>query len=812
MPIPGWRIIAGTLTSVVLLALFARGGIGHLLGFIALVPWLLALDAARGPRAGLLAGWLMAVAFTVGVLGWFAAALDAYTGIGLPFALLLLALAAPLLQPQFLLFALVRAGAGARHGPAIGALAGACAWLACEWLWPKLLGDTLGHGLAPATLLRQAADLGGAAGLTLALLACNEALAAGWRRRRDGPRRLAMPLVGALAVPFMLATYGAWRLDSLRAHAASPAPTLRIAMVQASITDYEARRADVGAYAVVREVLDAHLALSRAALAQHGAEAILWSETVYPTPFGQPRSADGAAFDREILDFVDAAGVSLVFGTYERDATGEYNAAAFVEPGRGLLGFYRKTHLFPLTEYVPPWLDRPWLRRLLPWTGTWRAGNGPRVFPLRAADGRELQVLPLVCLDDVRPMLAIEGTRLGAQAIVGLSNDAWFSRYPLGAALHLTVASFRSVETRLPQLRVTTNGLSAFIDPSGEVLARSAMGDRAVLAGEVPVRDPPPTLVVRWGDWVGGAALGLLALLVLLALLARGAVPAARPAYPVRLALLGRGARAASVLLRLLAAAALVWLGLRMLLHDGLQVNSLLQVQGFLLGVALPCLAAAAVRRINRATATISDGRLVLQQGARRIEIPLASIARIHPWRWPLPGPGLELELASGRRWPAGFALSDPDALVHALRDAGARAELAAIGPAWARDHARARAAARHPWLDHAGLKFGLFPLLLALPAFRLHQYIAFGGTFGEWQTHGASAWLLGLGVWWTAWSLGLMLCAALLRMVIEVLALAAALHGTASARRMRLALERFARFACYAGVPAWLGWRLLAA
>ena len=61
------------------------------------------------------------------------------------------------------------------------ALAGAAAWVATEWLVPRLLGDTLGYGLYPSRLLRQAADVGGAAGLTVAA-------AAGERRRRGGAR------------------------------------------------------------------------------------------------------------------------------------------------------------------------------------------------------------------------------------------------------------------------------------------------------------------------------------------------------------------------------------------------------------------------------------------------------------------------------------------------------------------------------------------------------------------------------------------------------------------------------------------------
>jgi len=41
---------------------------------------------------------------------------------------------------------------------------------------------------------------------------------------------------------------------------------------------------------------------------------------------------------------------------------------------------------------------------------------------------------------------------------------ARFHFLPQGAALHQAVAAFRSIETGLPQFRVTTNGLSAVIE------------------------------------------------------------------------------------------------------------------------------------------------------------------------------------------------------------------------------------------------------------------------------------------------------------------------------------------------------------
>ena len=815
LPLSRWRAVAGIFATALLIGLYACGGAAWGLGAVMLVPWLLALDAIRTARGTLASALLMSVALVAAVFYWFGAAIGGFTGIGVSAGTALLLGLAPVMQPQLLAFALARHWAGRRHGPVLRALAGASAWVACEWALPKLLGDTLGHGLFPSVLLRQAADLGGAAGLTFVLLVVNEGIALAVSNRGRGRRAMLVPLAGAGGIVLALAGYGAARLPALLAPPPADAPKLRVAMVQASITDYEGLRQQIGAYGVVRKVLDTHFALSKSAVRDHGADVLLWSETVYPTTFARARSEDGAALDLEIQGFVDTMGVPLVFGTYDTDDAGEYNAAAFVEPRLGLLGFYRKTHPFPLTEHVPAWLDGPVLRRWLPWTGGWQAGNGARVLPLRSADGREVNVLPLICLDDVQPGLAIDGARLGAQAIVGMSNDSWFTGYPAGARLHLSVAAFRSIETRLPQVRVTTNGLSAVIDATGEVLARTDMGSQAVLTAELAGADPVPTLMVRWGDWVGRAGAGLLVALAVLsawrALRHRPRAAATGP-YVARAAVLTRGWRLAAAALRVCAAAGLAWIALDMLLRIGLQVQSLSQLKLFAFAVVLPAVSAWAIERAFAAKVQLEGETLVLELRRQRIEIPVASIAAVQPWRLPLPRAGLRLRLASGQAWPGGLVLADPVALQRALIEAGAPAPTEAGLPVPGARLGQLRAATAHSWLDHALVKFALFPLLPAAVAFRLHQVIAFGGTFGEYYTYGLAAWLTGAALWWAAWSIGLMLFAAGLWLVVETLTLAALALPMAKAVAWRDALMWLARAAYYLGVPAWLGWRLMSA
>lgn len=830
--------VAALLATALLAGLYARGGLAWVLGFVALLPWLRALDGLRSVTAVLVSALLMTVLWTAAAFGWFGGAIGRFTGVGEVSGMAVLLLIAPVLQPQIIIFALVRRVAARAFGSPLGAMAGCMAWVAADSLLPKLLGDTLGHGLYPSPLLRQGAALVGANGLSLVLLLSNEALAAALRRYADGAqaprangapnrsspsssRRLRAtlrPLALAALAPLLLAAAG-WIARPAPTHGA---PTLRMALVQSNIIDYERLRREKGAGAVVRQVLDTHYAMSHDAVERQRAQAVLWSETVYPTTFARPKSEAGAELDTEIVGIVNAAGVPFVFGTYDRDGAGEYNAAAFVAPGQGLVGFYRKTRLFPFTETVPDWLDGPLLQRWLPWSGRWRAGDGARVLPLRLADGREVPVLPLICLDAVDPGLAIAGARLGAQLILSLSNDSWFTEQTLGAQLHLAVAAFRSIETGLPQFRVTSNGFSAVIDVDGSVLAGTRMGERTLVVGELPLRDPPPTAMLAWGDWVGRAcALLLLALaFVALARSWRGRHPStASPdrrgpssaqALPDVVWVLPPAARWASALLRVLSRGSLLVMAAAALWADGTWAGgTLAQLRSFGTWFLAPELAACCLLLAFRARPAIDGSRLVLSRGTQRLEVSLGEPATMRAWRLPLPAPGITLHRV-GDAGPGSIALAGIDVaqLADPLFAAGGSASVD-VPPRLAAWQQALRSVPRSR-LDSVRAKFGLLPLLLAIPAFRLHQHIAYGGSFGEWLSFGALAFAKGFALWWAAWAMGVVLVAAVLRALVEAGTLLALAWRPEAAAPWRTRLHRLMLSLLYLGLPTWLAWRAL--
>jgi apolipoprotein N-acyltransferase len=85
-----------------------------------------------------------------------------------------------------------------------------------------------------------------------------------------------------------------------------------------------------------------------------------------------------------------------------------------------------------------------------------------------------------------------------AAFLVNASNDAWFGD-SLAPHQHLEIARMRAKETQRHLLRATNTGISAVIAPSGDVLARAKLFERAVLTADIePLTGATP--FVRFGN------------------------------------------------------------------------------------------------------------------------------------------------------------------------------------------------------------------------------------------------------------------------------------------------------------------------
>ena len=227
------------------------------------------------------------------------------------------------------------------------------------------------------------------------------------------------------------------------------------------------------------------------------------------------------------------------------------------------------------------------------------------------------------------------------------------------------------------------------------------------------------------------------------------------------------------------------------------------------LGGALPALAAALVGRAHRGRVACDGKEILLQGGGTRLEIPAVAIERVVPWTVPLPGPGFGFRMRSGHSLRYGVQAADPTPILTQLSPVVASAADAIHHPTVRYARAKQDCTPRR-WYHPVG-KFVVFALLPTAILFNAHQYIAYGGTLGEYYLLGLRAYLATFGLYWLTMVIYLVLYASVWRGMAEGVALASAWLAPLHAARVRRIVEIGCAIGYYAGVPLLIAVRFLA-
>jgi len=218
---------------------------------------------------------------------------------------------------------------------------------------------------------------------------------------------------------------------------------------------------------------------------------------------------------------VRAGGGDVLVGAPERpDGEAYYNS--MVSLGASPSQVYRKQHLVPFGEYLPPGFA--WVNRILTIPLADFSRGAPDQQPLALA-GQKLAVN--ICYEDA---FGEEIIRQLPQAtlLANVSNDAWFGD-SVAPWQHLQIAQTRALETGRWLLRATNTGVTAIIDERGRIRGRVAQFQVAALHGDAQGRTGA-TPYVRWGN---AAALALAGLLLALAAWLRRRGPAGASARQI---------------------------------------------------------------------------------------------------------------------------------------------------------------------------------------------------------------------------------------------------------------------------------------
>jgi apolipoprotein N-acyltransferase len=423
--------------------------------WVALAPLLLACEGLPGPAAARIA-FFCGLTYYLSLIYWIVIALNRYGGLPIWLAIPLMTLLAAYLALYTAAFAAILTWL--RRWPLV--FRAPLIWVALDFIKARLFTglpwQDLGYSQYQHPLVNQIADLTGHNGLTFLIVMTN-ALVVGLILAKRGAnlkkwrRQSALPLMILAAVAvYNLWSYRHWQ--EIAAHA----PTIDIGIVQGNIDQAQKWRPGMA-----DKTLDIYQRLTKKNAA---ADLIVWPETALPFfPFHSP------LFNR-VLRGLRVGGPTLITGApqyQERTANRKrriHNSAfALTATGRGLkIRRYDKEHLVPFGEYVP-FANILGALPLVQSMGNFSPGVNQS--PIECGKAR---CGILICFESIFPEIAAKWSRMGANLLLNLTNDAWYGRSS-APWQQLSMVTLRAVENRRSLARAANTGISVFIDPLGRL-------------------------------------------------------------------------------------------------------------------------------------------------------------------------------------------------------------------------------------------------------------------------------------------------------------------------------------------------------
>jgi apolipoprotein N-acyltransferase len=324
----------------------------------------------------------------------------------------------------------------------------------------------------------QSAALFGTYGLTLLTILFGASLAQLFGKKIEWH----LPL-GMTALFIALFAGGEWRLMATKV---DTVPDVRLRIVQPNIAQSDKYRP-----ALVDENWNRLIALSNAPAAQRPTH-IIWPEAA--PPFLLTRAPE--ALDEIAL--LTGRNRVLMTGALRAlrsdDHINYYNSFYVFGHGGQLVGVYDKFHLVPFGEYLPleKFFSRLGLTKIVGVAGSFATGDGPHTLAIPGAPPAG----PLICYEILFPSEVVGAIR--PNWFVNVTDDSWFGPWA-GPKQHLLIARMRAIEEGIPVVRAANTGISAVIDPLGNVRAQLGLDRAGTLDADLPaVLEPTPFARSGW--------------------------------------------------------------------------------------------------------------------------------------------------------------------------------------------------------------------------------------------------------------------------------------------------------------------------
>jgi apolipoprotein N-acyltransferase len=247
--------------------------------------------------------------------------------------------------------------------------------------------------------------------------------------------------------------------------------------------------------AVATEVLRLHRMIAEGP----APDLIVWGESALDPGATTP------TFQADVRRAIAEVDVPVLAGSIQPGATSDqlHNTVLAFDGSGTEVGRYEKTHLVPFGEYVPFRSRLDWFSALdqIPYDLT----PGERLHTLR------IPALPRfatpVCFENAFASLDRTLVRQGAEFLVVVTNNASYE-LTAASAQHVQMSRMRAVEDGRWIVHAGITGISAFIDPTGEIKVARGLFDTGIVRGTIR-SSRAITPYVRFGDWAAWCSVAI---------------------------------------------------------------------------------------------------------------------------------------------------------------------------------------------------------------------------------------------------------------------------------------------------------------
>jgi apolipoprotein N-acyltransferase len=289
---------------------------------------------------------------------------------------------------------------------------------------------------------------------------------------------------------------------------------LRVALVQPNVITRSKM-----SYADQKKHLGVYFRLTREA-AEKDPALVVWPSSSLPAPLNYSRLVRYS-----VNRLAHETGVYLLVGGTGRDKLEHKkkgylpysNREYLISPSGRRQGQYDKIRLVPFDEYLPLQGRIKWPEWITTLQESFIPGKEYTLFKVAGA-----RFATPICWENMFPDLFRRFVMDGAQFMVSVTNEAFMDHTPAPYQT-LAINVFRAAENRVAVIRSTPTGVSAFINPDGEIVEKvqDDSGKDLSVSGFL-VRDVPLSNKKTWytiyGDIFAYSVIGIAALLIVASL------------------------------------------------------------------------------------------------------------------------------------------------------------------------------------------------------------------------------------------------------------------------------------------------------